>query len=234
MIRLLLNGCLFAIFSAHSFAVTETPKNPDPWEGANRKIHSVNAALDAVFMKPAARVARATTPGFVREGVGNFFRNLGEVPSGANKLLQGRPRAFARGALRFLINSTMGVFGIFDVASRMGLKREHEDFGQTLALWGAPPGPYVVLPFFGPSTVRDSFGRVTDIVFSPLGFLSLDPRHQFAIRATDFINQRADLLPFESVVLGDEYEFYRSAYLQRRSYLIEDGEAEDSFLDDEF
>lgn len=228
-------ACLLALTCAFSYADAQSEqKNLDPLEGMNRKVHNVNVALDLVLLRPAAKIARAVTPKPVREGVGNVFRNIGEIPSGANKLLQGKPRAFMRGALRFLVNSTMGVFGIFDVASRIGLQREYEDFGQTLAVWGVPPGPYIVLPFFGPSTIRDGFGRAADIAFNPLTFTSLDGRQQIILRGTEIVNQRISLLSFEFAISGNEYEFFRNSYLQRREHLIEDGEAEDSFLDDEF
>ncbi len=206
----------------------------DPWEASNRRIHAFNSRLDKAILKPLARAYRVLLPGPLKQGVGNFFRNISEIPSTVNKIFQGRPRKAAVGALRFLINSTMGVFGILDVASRMGLRREYEDFDQTLSIWGVPPGPYVVLPFFGPSTVRGAIGRVVDILMNPFSLLAIEQTERLVLFGANFLNDRAELLSIEFVVTGDEYEFYRNAYLQRRDYLINDGAVEDPFLEDEF
>ena len=212
------------------------PTPEDPWIGSNRVAHNFNTALDLIFLSPAARIGKAVTPSFARQGVGNFFRNIGEAPSGINKLLQGKPKGFAESALRLLINTTLGLFGLFDVATAFGLPYEYEDLGQTLAVWGVPAGPYVVLPFFGPTTVRGGFGQVGNALMSPLNYLSLNlsTTEQLALRGADIVNTRIDLLALDFVISGDLYEFYRSSYLQRRAFLIEDGEIEDSFLEDDF
>ena len=214
-------------------------KNVDSFENLNRKVHGFNNRFDKAIFKPAAKAYRFVIPKFFRRGVTNFFRNAAEIPSTANKLAQGKPRAVARGALRFLINSTLGVGGLFDVASRMRLKYEYEDFGQTLAVWGMGSRQYIVLPFVGPSTVRSGIGRIVEIIISPFsifsGFLAFNLIEQISVRGVELIGQRVALLSVEFVVTGDEYEFYRNAYLQRRDYLIHDGfPATDVFLDDDF
>lgn len=210
---------------------TPQPTPEDPWVGSNRVVHDINNALDLIFLRPAARIGQAVTPPLFREGAGNVFRNLGEAPSGINKLMQGKGKGFAESALRLLVNSTMGVFGIFDVASRLGIPYEYEDLGQTLAVWGVPAGPYVVLPLFGPTSVRDGFGRVGDMLMDPLNFLplNLNLTQQVSLRGVDIINTRINLLALDFVISGDEYEFLRDSYQQRRNFLINDGEVEDDF-----
>lgn len=236
-----------AVDDAARAAAAEAPRPPpkprpkpspeDPWVGSNRVAHSINSALDLIFLRPAARIAEAVTPRLFREGVSNVFRNLGEASSGVNKLLQGKGSGFGESALRLLINTTVGAAGFFDVASRLGVPYEYEDFGQTLAVWGVPAGPYIVLPFFGPSSVRGGFGQVGDMLMSPLNFLplNLSLTEQTLLRGTDIVNLRVNLLALDFLISGDEYEFYRSSYMQRRKFLINDGElAEDPFGQDDF
>lgn len=200
--------------------------NPDdPWEGFNRSIFEFNESFDAWVLKPVAKGYDAVTPTPVRVGVTNFFGNIGDVWVGINNLMQGKPRSAASDLGRFVVNSTMGVGGLLDVASPMGLPRHEEDFGQTLAIWGVGSGPYVVLPFLGPSTARDTGGVSVDLAASPIRLIN-DDVTRYQVNAVRLINARADLLPAESVVNGaalDKYAYWRSAFLQRRRFVIHDG-----------
>lgn len=228
-------ACLvLALFCMPGCATLQQQQNLDPWEQSNRRVHRFNQFVDNRLLKPSARVYRFLTPGPIDHGITNFFRNLGEIPGLVNKILQGKPRRAARGALRLLTNSTLGGFGFFDVASRMNLPYEYEDFSQTLAVWGVPQGRYTVLPILGPSTVRHAVGKVANIFLNPLFFVSLNPVDQALMRGVEVLDKRADLLSLESVFAADGYEFFRNAYFQRRDYLIHDGITEDPFVDDEF
>jgi phospholipid-binding lipoprotein MlaA len=162
------------------------------------------------------------------------FENLGTPGTALNQFLQGKPGRGFSDVGRFLLNSTVGVVGIFDVASRAGLAKHEEDFGQTFRVWGAGPGRFVVLPFFGPSTTTDTFGRVFDTFTNPV-ILVTPLRDRIAIYAVDVIDTRADLLSVETLITGDRYLFIRDAYLQRRDYLAADGTVEDDpFLDEDW
>lgn len=147
---------------------------PDPWEGYNRRMYDLNARLDRYVFVPVVEGYKRVTPTFVQSGIRNFFRNLLEVSNFYNSVLQGRPGLAARVGARFLVNSTLGVFGLLDPASEMGLQHQREDLGQTLGRWGVGPGPYLVLPVFGPSSVRDGFGFVAGTyittVIDPTGY----------------------------------------------------------------
>lgn len=136
----------------------------DPAESMNKRLYKFNAKLDDYVLIPIVNGYKAVTPEFVRKGVGNFFANIGEVPSFTNSVLQAKPKKATVAVGRFAINTTLGLLGTIDVATKMGIERQPEDFGQTLGVWGAGPGPYVVLPALGPSNVRDTTGKVVDIV----------------------------------------------------------------------
>lgn len=197
----------------------------DPWEGFNRGVFAFNEKLDAWVLKPAAKGYDAVTPTPVRIGVANFFGNLGDVWIGTNNLLQGKPRDAASDLGRFVVNTTMGVAGLIDVASPMGLDKHREDFGQTLAVWGLRKGPYFVLPVLGPSTVRDAGGVVFDLGANAINFF--DPESaRYLLNGLHLVDARAELLPSDKLVAEaalDKYSYFRSAYLQRRDYLIYDG-----------
>ncbi|WP_444945672.1 VacJ family lipoprotein [Microbulbifer sp. VTAC004] len=198
----------------------------DPWEGFNRAVFSFNDGADRYVLKPAAVSYRQITPIFVQHGVSNFFSNLGEVTNTFNGVLQGKWGQAGNDAGRLLINTTIGLAGLFDVAKHMGLEKgDGEDFGQTLAVWGVPSGPYLVLPLLGPSTVRDTPARVVDYYTNPLTYVEHDPT-RYTLRATDIIQSRASLLQAESLLQGDRYVLLRDAYLQRRDFLIVDGEVD--------
>ncbi|WP_438464668.1 MlaA family lipoprotein [Marinomonas sp. PE14-40] len=202
----------------------ETYVDPDPWERFNRSMYAFNSGLDKAILKPVAIGYKNVTPTPVQKGVSNFFSNLGEVGNIFNNLLQGKIDATASSSWRFIINSTAGWFGIFDVASEMGLKKQKEDFGETLGYWGISSGPYLVLPLFGPSTLRDS----TDV---PVGFYTPGAKAFFnlhwdealAVSGLDLVETRASLLSLESLIIGDEYEFVRDVYLQNRQNAVYDG-----------
>ena len=207
-------------------ACAGNPKNPDdPWEGFNRGAFEFNEGLDKYLMKPLAQGYETVTPTPVRAGVRNFFDNLEDLWVGANNLLQGKPGQAASDVGRFLINTTIGVFGLIDVASPVGLGKHNEDFGQTLGVWGVGEGPYVVLPVFGPRTLRDSGGLAVDYHFDLLD--QVDPvRTRNGLQVLKVIDLRAGLLPIQKVIdqaALDKYNYLRSAYLQRRRNLVYDG-----------
>lgn len=210
---------------------------PDDWEGLNRKIFSFNDFFDRMFLKPIAKTYRNVVPSPVRRGVSNAFNNIDTPATVLNQFLQGKPREGFSDTGRFLVNSTLGIAGLFDVASRMGLPKHQEDFGQTFGVWGADSGNHVVLPFRGSSTVRDTFGMVLDAFTNPLRFIS-PTETQLAVTGLYFTDVRVDLLAAESLMgeSGDAYLFQRDAFLQRREYLVLDGkvESEDPFLSDEW
>lgn len=202
-------------------------QNPaDPWERYNRHMSEFNDRVDRAVLKPVAQAYADYMPTPVRDCVGNVFANISDVPTALNGLLQGKPVEAATHLCRVLINSTVGLLGCFDVASKMGLERNAEDFGQTLGRWGSGPGPYFVWPLLGPSTVRDSFGRVADFYTDPVAYV--DPWElRLGLTTVRIVDLRAQLLPAEKVVEGaalDKYQFIRDAYLQRRRSLVYDGE----------
>ncbi|MCM5705756.1 MlaA family lipoprotein [Larsenimonas salina] len=199
--------------------------NPqDPWEGYNRAVFSFNDTLDRYALKPVAEGYDYVTPEPVQDGVGNFFNNLGEVGNFLNSLMQWKLSAAGVAGSRFLLNTTLGLGGLLDPAGRMGLERQPEDFGQTLATWGVGQGPYLVWPFLGPSTVRDSAGFPVNWYTDPVTYIDDDPT-RWSFRALDIVDTRAGLLDQESLMQGDRYSFVRDAYLQRRQFLINDGKA---------
>lgn len=203
----------------------------DPLEDFNRKIHDFNELADRWVMKPVARSYVKIAPEPVEQGVSNFFGNLLEIRNVFNDVLQGKWRQAGNDAGRFLVNSTLGIGGIFDVARHMKLeKSEGEDFGQTLAVWGVDSGPFLVLPFLGPSTLRDTGGLPIDWQLNPISEIDHVPTRN-TTRTMDFVNIRAELLQAENFISGDRYIFIREAYLQRRNYLINDGEVSDDFDD---
>lgn len=208
----------------------------DPWEPFNRNIYSFNRAVDKAILRPLARGYTAITPDPVERGIGNVFKNVQSVPVILNLLLQGEPADAGRMFERFFVNTVFGVAGIFDVATQAGLPDYDKDFGQTLAVWGWDDSRYLVLPLFGPSTVRDALGRPVDVVTSVPWNEASDGRQW--LRGVNLIQARARLLPGESQLEAafDEYLFVRDAWLQRRNFLIT-GESEtpdyEAFLDED-
>ncbi len=197
----------------------------DPLEGLNRVTFKVNDAVDSAVFTPIAKGYQAVTPSFVRTGVSNAFGNIGDVGNSVNNLLQGKPGAAVSDLGRLLVNSTLGILGLFDVASPMGLQKNNEDFGQTLGKWGVGAGPYLVLPLMGPSTLRDAIARVPD---SRLGYsrqIGHVPTRNVTL-GLDIINIRAELLNTTKALDEaslDKYQFLRDAFLQRRLNQVHDG-----------
>lgn len=201
--------------------------NPvDPLERMNRHVFEFNDRVDRAVLKPVAQGYVAVVPEPVRGCVSNFFANLGDVSNAANNLLQGKPVEAVSDICRIAINTTVGVLGCFDVASKMGLEKHNEDFGQTLGRWGLGSGAYLVLPLLGPSSVRDAVGRVPDAYVDPANAAGDDARARNALFAIETIDLRARLLDagrlLEAAAL-DKYRFTRDAYLQRRRNLVHDG-----------
>lgn len=222
---------MFVVFSQVSHANDEA----DPWQGFNRAMFAFNDVTDRFLLKPLAKGYVFVTPGFVRKGVNNVFDNVMEVPTVLNDVLQGKGKQAANDTGRFLVNSTVGLAGLFDVAQHMGMKpNDGEDFGQTLAVWGVGQGPYLVLPFLGPSTVRDTVAIPVNVYSDPRTYIDHVPTRN-VVSGVSLLSTRANLLDLERHITGDRYTFIRDAYLQRRQFLINDGEVEDDFgMDEEF
>jgi phospholipid-binding lipoprotein MlaA len=215
-----------ALALAAGCATTGAEGDPrDPLEPMNRAIYGFNDAVDEAIAKPVATAYRDIVPDPLRNHVRNFFGNIADIFIGANNLLQGKVADGLQDWARFAFNSVLGVFGINDIASEMGLEKHNEDFGQTFGRWGAGDGPYLVLPILGSSTVRDGAGTVLDLYTDPLG--DLRPiRHRNAAGALRLVAVRADLLEASRILEQaalDRYVFQRDAYLQRRRNLIYDG-----------
>lgn len=197
----------------------------DPAEGFNRGVFAFNEGLDKAVVRPVAVAYDAVLPTQVRTGVTNVFDNVADVFIAVNNLLQGKPADAVTDAARFVFNTTFGVLGIFDVATWMGLEKHDEDFGQTFGRWGADPGPYLVLPVFGPRNVRDGAGLVLDMAVDPVGNVESIPTRN-SLTAIRLVNTRANLLPADQVIEAaalDKYSYLRDAYLQRRRALVFDG-----------
>ena len=204
----------------------------DPFEDLNRDIFIFNEKLDEKLLKPAAITYRKVTPQFARTGVTNFFNNLEEIDTTVNQLLQGEIKYALNDASRFVINSTIGLFGLLDVASKMGLERHEEDFGQTLGVWGFDSGPYIMIPFLGPSNPRDLFSRPISSFLSGT-FAMEDNDVKITLVGIDALETRERLLDAETLIIGDKYIFVKDAYVQSREYEINNGSTEDDeFLDD--
>lgn len=201
----------------------QMPVSYDPWEKLNRKTHRFNNAVDRTIARPLALGYVKVVPRPVRLGVSNFFSNLGEPITTLNSLLQGKPAQAAQSLGRFLLNSTLGIGGIFDPASDAKLPRKNEDFGQTLGVWGWRRSRYVELPLFGPRTIRDVFGLIGDSPLSPIRQIE-DDKIRFGLQGLQLVNVRAQLLSIDALREGavDEYALFRDSWLQRRNYQISD------------
>jgi len=208
---------------------TLTRSAVDPWENFNRSMFSFNEHADKYVLKPFTNAYVRLTPGFFRRGVDNALSNVMEIPSAFNGLLQGNLRSAGHDTGRLLVNSTLGLAGIVDVAQYMNLKQtDNEDFGQTLAVWGMGSGPYLVLPLLGPRNVRDAAAVPVDWYTDPTTYVEHIPTKN-TLRAASILNTRANLMPLEKSITGDKYVFFREAYLQRRNFLVNNGKVEDSF-----
>ncbi len=204
--------------------------NQDPLVEVNRTVHGFNRAMDSAVLKPIATTYTSVTPSFVKRRVNSFFNNIDDVRATINNLLQLKFKRAAGDAGRLVVNTTVGLGGLFDVAyPAFGLEKHHEDFGQTLGFWAVESGPYIELPFLGPSTARDSVGTVVDTLLNPLQLLQ--GSQSITLAAGDSVNDRAALLDAEGLISGDDYVFIREVYLQHRESLVHDGLVEDPFSD---
>lgn len=229
----LVTVCMPGVTLAQNVDISELRNLDDPWEGFNRKIYAFNDGFDRYLLFPVASTYRKLTPDPIDRGVTNFFKNILMPVTIANDVMQLKiPAAFSDTG-RFLLNSTVGVFGFIDVASLVGLNYEREDFGQTLGYWGVKPGPYVVLPFLGGYTVRDGFGLLPDYALSAANMID-DMVLRNSLVGVDVIDIRADVIPAEQLITGDRYVFLRDAYLQQRRYLVADGDVVDDFGEGDF
>ncbi|MFL2695616.1 MAG: VacJ family lipoprotein [Gammaproteobacteria bacterium] len=220
------------LFFISTFSIAEDDEvTIDPFESTNRIVFEISDDLDTIILRPVAEIYRDVTPRFIKNSISNFFYNLSEVDTIVNQLLQGKIVLAGQDSLRFMINSTIGIVGFVDVATRVGFERHDEDFGQTLGYWGVPAGPYVFLPVIGPSTIRDSFSKPTSWFLS--GNLSVsDEEAKIFINLLDAVETRERLLVAEKLIVGDKYEFVKSVYIQTRKDLVFDGDVEDEFLTD--
>jgi phospholipid-binding lipoprotein MlaA len=220
----LLPGLLFLLLLG-GCASTNNPR--DPLEPVNRVIYHLNDGLDKVVMKPVATAYKGVLPQFVRTGVTNFYNNLYDILTALNNLLQGKIADATSDVGRIAINTTVGVLGLFDAATEIGLEKHKEDFGQTLGRWGIGDGPYLQIPFFGPSSFRDGVGQFVDFKLDPIGWIWRDHiATRNSLWGLYYVNLRANLLDSTKILEEaalDPYEFQRDAYLQRRRNLVYDG-----------
>ena len=222
----MLNRALFCLLILIASGCASTGNNPDdPWEDWNRSVYDFNKGVDKYIAKPVAEGYKAITPDPVEEGVSNIFSNIEDIPTMINNLLQGKIVDSISDLGRVLVNSTVGVAGIWDPASHLGLEKHDEDFGQTLGAWGVDSGPYVMLPFLGPSTLRDTSAFPVNSYLDPLNQIDHIPTRNQA-KVLSLIDQRAELLDFEEQLkdANDEYAFIRDIYLQNRRYKVLDGD----------
>jgi len=226
--------CLLCLTLA-GCATTGTAQSPaDPWERMNRGTYAFNDAIDRAVLKPVAKAYRRYVPQFMRTGVTNFLTNLAYTTTLANNILQLKLKDAASDTGRLLLNTTLGLGGLLDPATDAGLPRNNEDFGQTLGRWGVPPGPYLVLPLLGPSTLRDAPSLYVDIQTDTRRYIG-NSSIGFAFTGISIVDRRARLLPAEAALEGayDPYALIRNAFLDRREYLVRDGDVPEESLDDE-
>lgn len=223
----------------------------DPWENINRKIFRFNRFLDSYLLKPITQGYDFVTPSVIQQGVNNFYKNLKEPVTVFNALLQKKNNKAGVSLTRFLINSTIGLFGIFDVAGELGLERFKEDFNQTLAVWGVESGNYVILPFFGPSSVRGALSLVGDYTVEPMShyargddgiadpytaYTNKEAKYATEMRWLEIIDKRVSFLKIEKNLLSgvaDEYEFFRLTYFQNLKFNIYDGDVPEVINDED-
>lgn len=223
---LFLSGTIGLAVAAHA-------EETDPFEPVNRVVFTFNDALDQAVLRPVSQFYALVAPDPIERGVRNFFSNVGEVRNATNNLFQAKWGATLVSSGRFAINSTVGMLGVFDVAGPLGLSRTREDFGQTLGYWGVPSGPYLVIPLLGPSSVRDSTGKLTDFWFSPLRYTPLNITQRSSLTILDGLQTRADLLGTEHLFSGDSYLIVREAFLSKQAYDTADGRQQtDRFIDE--
>lgn len=226
---------LLALLALLAAGTATAGDNPDPWEGFNRKVFAFNDTLDRYVMTPVARGYRAVTPAFVDRSVSHFFANLHDVADIVNYALQGNFTGSRDNALRVIGNTTVGLAGLLDPASAGGIANQDTYFGATLGKWGVGQGNYLVLPFLGPSTVRNTAGIPADWILNPLPepwTLFGDESNRLWLEALGFVDMRADLLDYEQAIIGDRYSFVRDVYLQHDDFHVDGGAGPDPFLDE--
>ena len=217
--------CVTATMTISCASVNGPSPDHDPFESYNRAMFSFNDAVDRNILKPVAAAYKDYVPTPVQSGISNFFSNLNDILVVLNDLLQGKFAQARDDSLRFFVNTVFGLFGLFDVATYMDLPKHHEDFGQTLAVWGVSDGPYLVLPFLGASTIRDTAGLLVDLQADPIYDIR-DKEARYATIALKTVDTRAELLGASKVLdkaAFDRYAFLRDAYLQQRKHVIHDG-----------
>ena len=221
---------LFLLLLALIIVPSTYASDDDPLEPMNRAIFEFNEIVDDNVLKPIAKGYKYVTPDPVEVGISNFFSNLGEIGTITNDLLQLKFAQAGRDTMRFFLNSTLGIFGIFDVATPLGLSKNKEDFGQTLGFWGVPDGPYLVLPFLGPSSFRDGPSMIVDYELSPVEQLHHEERQ--VLQTLDIVDTRARLLRVTKILdtaAKDKYIFIRESYLQKRESQVNDGNVKEEF-----
>ena len=221
---------LFLLLLALLIVPSTYASEDDPLEPMNRAIFEFNEIVDDNVLKPIAKGYKYVTPDPVEVGISNFFSNLGEIGTITNDLLQLKFAQAGRDTMRFFLNSTLGIFGIFDVATPLGLSKNKEDFGQTLGFWGVPDGPYLVLPFLGPSSFRDGPSMIVDYELSPVEQLHHEERQ--VLQTLDIVDTRARLLRATKILdtaAKDKYIFIRESYLQKRESQVNDGNVKEEF-----
>jgi len=225
-------SCLLLVLAGCASIPSGKPDPRDPWERFNRSVFNFNEALDRAIAKPVAKGYVKVTPRVIRTGISNAYSNLDTVPTVINDLLQGKFRQAGHDSARFLMNSTLGLGGLFDPASAAGLDSNDEDLGQTLGKWGVKAGPYLMLPVLGPSSARDAFSRAADTYLEPVWYLE-DDSTRYWIRFGDLLDQRASLLELDAQLERsyDRYAFIRNAWIQRREYQVKDGDVDDQSMD---
>jgi phospholipid-binding lipoprotein MlaA len=233
---ILLTSMWFTACSSQGVNATDRSSSPTTvtkntaLQAFNHDAYEFNKSIDSGVIKPLAKVYKQITPEFLDTGISNVFSNLKDVPNALNALLQLKFEDAASDTGRFMVNSSIGLAGFFDVATKIKLQKHHEDFGQTLAIWGVPAGEYIMLPVLGPSTVRDSAGKMVDIVTNPYFFFE----NSLAYYAVDTVDKRAALLATESLLndlSDDDYSSLRDAWLQKRQYLIKDGKLDQQVIE---
>ncbi len=202
----------------------------DPLIKINRNVYAFNQGFDRIIVKPVSKGYDKVMPEFAKRGLGNFFNNIDDVNVIANDLLQLKITTAVEDSCRLVINTTLGIAGVIDVASNFGLYKNHEDFGQTLGYWGVGTGPYLVVPFLGNTTLRDAIGFLPDYLLNPIFWVDEDA-YSNTLYALDTIDTRLYYMAAEAMISGDEYVFVRNAHLQRREYLVADGEVIDEWDD---
>ena len=209
------------------------PSPNDPWEPFNRSVFEFNEGLDSYVLKPVVKAYRFILPEFVRDGIYNFFSNYSDIYTALQNLLQGKPDLAFSDLMRVVVNTTFGLGGLIDMATPGGLPKHKEDWGQTFGVWGIPSGPYVVLPFFGPSSVRDTFGTAADLESDYLFRLLPDVALRNSLTGLRVVNARNTYYEAGDLLDGaalDKYSFVRDAYIQRREYQINEGREDEEPL----